>query len=110
MQRPWANPAWSLHFGGTRRQACTQSRRLITRRSQVQILPPLLKDPGNRAFRFACGRAARTGSMAQIRKAHRDEGTAEALQAEVEDRLASDVLVDRRVCLLAEQDLAGSRD
>src|SRR5215207_77994 len=48
--------------------------------------------------------------MAQIRKAHRDEGTAEALQAEVEDRLASDVLVDRRVCLLAEQDLAGSRD
>jgi hypothetical protein len=30
-----------LHFSGIRRNACTQSRRLITRRSQVQILPPL---------------------------------------------------------------------
>src|SRR5262249_22103135 len=37
--------ARSLHFGGTRRNACTQSRRLITRRSQVQILPPLLERP-----------------------------------------------------------------
>jgi hypothetical protein len=32
-----------VHFGGIRRNACTQSRRLITRRSQVQILPPLLR-------------------------------------------------------------------
>src|SRR5438094_8711490 len=32
-------------FGGIRRNAYTYSRRLITRRSQVQILPPLLKRP-----------------------------------------------------------------
>jgi hypothetical protein len=31
----------SLHRGGTRRYAYAQSRRLIARRSQVQILPPL---------------------------------------------------------------------
>jgi hypothetical protein len=37
--------ARSLHFCGIRRNACTQSRRLITRRSQVQILPPLLQRP-----------------------------------------------------------------
>jgi hypothetical protein len=36
-------PAWSLRLGGTRRHTNTQSRRLITRRSQVQILPPLLE-------------------------------------------------------------------
>ena len=66
------------------------------------------RKPG--AFRCSCGRPARTGSMAQTRKTHRDDGTAEALQAEVGDRLASDVMVERRVRLLAEQDLAGSRD
>jgi hypothetical protein len=43
MQRPWANLARNLHLGGIRRNACTESRRLITRRSQVQILPPLLE-------------------------------------------------------------------
>jgi hypothetical protein len=43
-------------FAGTRRHACTQSRRLITRRSQVQIRPPLLrKAPHMRAF---CPRSA----------------------------------------------------
>lgn len=42
MQRLWANLALSLHFGGVRRHVYTESRRLITRRSQVQILPPLL--------------------------------------------------------------------
>jgi hypothetical protein len=31
----------SAHFDGIRRNACTRSRRLITRRSQVQNLPPL---------------------------------------------------------------------
>jgi hypothetical protein len=30
-------------FGGIRRNACTESRRLITRRSRVQIPPPLLE-------------------------------------------------------------------
>jgi hypothetical protein len=35
--------ARNLHLGGIRRNACTESRRLITRRSQVQILPPLLE-------------------------------------------------------------------
>src|SRR2546429_4883626 len=36
-------PVRSRHLGGIRRNAGTQSRRLITRRSQVQILPPLLR-------------------------------------------------------------------
>src|SRR5215204_6896142 len=45
--------ARSRHFCGTRRQACTQSRRLITRRSQVQILPPLLREaPETAPFAF----------------------------------------------------------
>jgi hypothetical protein len=39
----WANLARSPHFGGTRRNACTRSKRLITRRSQVQILPRYLE-------------------------------------------------------------------
>jgi predicted dithiol-disulfide oxidoreductase (DUF899 family) len=43
MQRRRAILARNLHFCGIRRNACTQSRRLITRRSQVQILPPLLR-------------------------------------------------------------------
>jgi hypothetical protein len=34
--------ARSLHLGGIRQNASTQPRRLITRRSQVQILPPQL--------------------------------------------------------------------
>src|SRR5215217_3579302 len=58
--------------------------------------PATAEGPGNGVFCFSCWRPARTGSMAQIRKAHRDEGTTEALQAEVGDRLASDVLVERR--------------
>jgi hypothetical protein len=45
-------------FGGTRRHACTQSRRLITRRSQVQILPRYLERPRKRGL-FLC-RAIRT--------------------------------------------------
>ena len=36
--------AWNLRLGGIRRNAYTKSRRLITRRSQVQILPPLLQE------------------------------------------------------------------
>jgi len=36
-------PARKLHLGGMRRNACKRSRRLIARRSQVQILPPLLR-------------------------------------------------------------------
>jgi hypothetical protein len=63
-----ANLAWSLHFGGIQRNACTYSRRLITRRSQVQILPSLLvKAPGTGPFPLkswtpktklqACGRS-----------------------------------------------------
>ncbi len=43
MQRPDPDLACSLHFCGTRRNAATPLARLITRRSQVQILPPLLR-------------------------------------------------------------------
>jgi hypothetical protein len=50
MQRLREIPAWNLRFGGIRRNACTKSRRLISRRSQVQILPRYCEDPGNRAF------------------------------------------------------------
>jgi hypothetical protein len=42
--------ARSLRLGGIRRNTCTQSRRLITRRSQVQILPPLLRRPSQAAL------------------------------------------------------------
>src|ERR1043166_8327324 len=55
--RPWANLARSLRFGGIWRNACTESRRLITRRSQVQILPPLLRRALERAP-FASGPAS----------------------------------------------------
>ena len=45
--------AQSRRFGEQRRHACTQSKRLITRRSQVQILPPATaKGAGNGALRF----------------------------------------------------------
>ena len=50
--------ARNLHFCGMRRHACTQARRLITRRSQVQILPPLLRkapETGISAFRALDG-------------------------------------------------------
>src|SRR5437773_395094 len=51
VQRPRANVAGNLRLGGIRRNACTESRRLITRSSQVQIPPPLLtRGPGNGAF------------------------------------------------------------
>jgi hypothetical protein len=43
--RPRRKLARNLHLGGIRRNACPESRRLITRRSQVQILPPLLERP-----------------------------------------------------------------
>jgi NADPH:quinone reductase-like Zn-dependent oxidoreductase len=39
MQRVREIPAWSLRLGGTRRHTNAQSRRLITRRSRVQIPP-----------------------------------------------------------------------
>src|SRR5438477_10654840 len=45
MQRVREILAWKLRLGGIRRHACMQLRRLITRRSQVQILPPLLERP-----------------------------------------------------------------
>jgi hypothetical protein len=48
MQRLRANLARNVRLGGIRRNACTRSRRLITRRSQVQILPPLLKRSAER--------------------------------------------------------------
>src|SRR5438477_4420279 len=51
MQRLRGILARGLHLGGTRRHTNTQARRLITRRSQVQILPPLLrKGPGRGPF------------------------------------------------------------
>jgi two-component system response regulator MprA len=53
MHRRGPNLAGSLHFCGIWRHACTYSRRLITRRSQVQILPPLLgKAPETAPFAF----------------------------------------------------------
>ena len=58
-----------LHFGGKRRNACTQSRRLITRRSQVQILPPLLRKAPETAP-FALSSAA-DFSLLQTPSAHR---------------------------------------
>jgi hypothetical protein len=51
MHLPWAKLAVSVHFGGMRRNPHARSRRVITRRSQVQILPPLpSKGPENGAF------------------------------------------------------------
>ena len=41
--RPRPKSSSEPALGGIRRNACTESRRLITRRSQVQILPPLLR-------------------------------------------------------------------
>ena len=38
-----ANLSSRLRLGGIGRNACTRSRRLIARRSQVQIVPPLLR-------------------------------------------------------------------
>jgi hypothetical protein len=55
MHRPQSNRARNLHLGGIRRNTCTQSRRLTTRRSQVQILPPLLRRAPETAP-FAYGR------------------------------------------------------
>src|SRR5205823_9450383 len=43
--RPQKKPGRTLDLGGIRRHACAQSRWLITRRSQVQILPPLSERP-----------------------------------------------------------------
>jgi hypothetical protein len=63
MQRVREILAWNLRFDGIRRHACTQSRRLITRRSQVQTLPPLPEKPRNRGFsRFWCDARARFAS------------------------------------------------
>jgi len=47
-----------LHLGGIPRNACTESRRLITRRSQVQILPPLLERPRKRGLFYPSGKAS----------------------------------------------------
>src|SRR6266568_1666791 len=53
-QRLGPDLAWNLRFGGRPRQETSHPRRLITRRSQVQILPPLFaKGPGNGAFSLA---------------------------------------------------------
>jgi hypothetical protein len=60
--------ARSLHFGGIRRNTCTQSRRLITRRSQVQILPPLpRKAPGTGPFASLWSRLALASRIARAR-------------------------------------------
>jgi hypothetical protein len=44
MQKVKPDLAWNLHYGGMQRHGDGRSRRLITRRSQVQILPPLLTE------------------------------------------------------------------
>ena len=60
-----ANLACSVRFCGIRRHELAHSRRLITRRSQVQILPPLLTEgPGNRAFSLRAQDAVATSSSA----------------------------------------------
>src|SRR5215211_204018 len=57
MQRLRGILARGPHLGGIRRNAFTQSRRLITRRSQVQILPPLpRKAPETGPFCFPASR------------------------------------------------------
>src|SRR6266496_671660 len=72
MQRPWANLARNLHLGGIRRNACTQSRRLITRRSQVQILPRYCESAGDGAFRAPEAALARgRASALDVLPAHR---------------------------------------
>ena len=43
---------WNLHYGGMRSHAHGRPRRLITRRSQVQILPRYLERAGNGAFAY----------------------------------------------------------
>src|SRR6266516_5753839 len=50
MHPPPAKLALSVHFGGIRRNPCTQSKRLITRTSRVQIPPPLLERPRKRGL------------------------------------------------------------
>src|SRR5215211_8391170 len=62
MPWPWANLALSLHLGGIRRNARTQSRRLITRRSQVQILPPLPRKAPETGLFFRASLRSRLGS------------------------------------------------
>jgi hypothetical protein len=59
-----AELARSRRFGGIRRHACTQSRRLITRRSQVQILPPLLERPWQQGLSHLRATGERIGSRA----------------------------------------------
>src|SRR6266540_1502017 len=72
MQRIWANLARNLHLGGIRRKACTQSRRLITRRSQVQILPRYCESAGDGAFRAPEAALARgRASALDVLPAHR---------------------------------------
>src|SRR6266566_2523758 len=48
--------ARNLHFGGIRRNPYTRWRWLITRRSQVQILPPLLERPWKQGLSAFSGR------------------------------------------------------
>src|SRR5215211_5425620 len=77
MPWPWANLAWSLHLGGIRRHARTQSRRLITRRSQVQILPPLLERRSKGRLSLTCGdRSRSTRARAERRRPGRGRSPA----------------------------------
>src|SRR5439155_5969996 len=76
MHPPPAKLALSVHFGGIRRNPCTQSNRLITRRSRVQIPPPLLERPRNGAFRFS-GSHCSGHTFAQLLPAER-AGTSHA--------------------------------
>src|ERR671931_2444307 len=50
MQARRGKQARRRRFGGTRRNACTSSRRLITRRSHVQILPRYCERPWKRGL------------------------------------------------------------
>ena len=67
-REPWANPARSLHLSGPQRHALTDSRWLITRRSQVQILPPLLKGPGKRGLSLKTAEPQRASQRSGLRR------------------------------------------
>src|SRR5262249_28892486 len=56
LQQTKPDLAWNVHSGGTQRHAFARSRRLITRRSRVQIPPPLLVKAWQQAFTSLRGR------------------------------------------------------
>jgi hypothetical protein len=71
MQQVKPDLAWEPHYGGMLRHAYARSRRLITRRSQVQILPPLLREALADSADYEC--AVDLGGGGRARTARRDD-------------------------------------